>query len=164
MQLISDIHLEFRSNFEIIPKAKYLALAFGDIGKPHDQNYKKLISTVSKQFEKVFIISGNHEYYSNDRYTMDEIDQQITKIVNQYPNVYFLNNNEHVMDNVVILGTTLWSDVSSEAVYIKQTMNDYRCIYVKDPHLTFITPNHVVNLFNKNVKWLEDKNNATLSR
>ena len=156
IQLISDLHLEcYKKLPSIIPKSNYLALC-GDIGYPFENHYNEYISLVSKIYEKVFVVSGNHEYY-NYKHTMEEIDDQIEKVIKQYNNVYYLNNDEHIVDDIVILGTTLWSDVSKEEVYIKQMMNDYNKIYFNNPHKTFITPKHVTQLFHNNVSWLGHK-------
>ena len=88
---------------------------------------------------------------------MSEIDDQISTIIKNYSNVYYLNNDEHIIDDVVILGSTLWSDVTGEEVYIKQMMNDYSKIYINNPHKTFITPKDTLQLYKKNVLWLEHK-------
>ena len=48
-----------------------------DIGYPHTKIYKWFITWCSEHFTKVFIITGNHEYYST-KYT---ISQQWNKYV-----------------------------------------------------------------------------------
>ncbi len=65
IQYISDIHLEF---FKVLPKqivrpvADILCLA-GDIGYPFSSLYRDFLKQVSRDFKKVFLIAGNHEYY-----------------------------------------------------------------------------------------------------
>ncbi len=61
-QLISDLHLEMGSYFNLKAKAPYLLLV-GDIGYPESQIYKDFLKQYSKKFDKIFYISGNHEYY-----------------------------------------------------------------------------------------------------
>ncbi|ESZ96456.1 Ser/Thr protein phosphatase superfamily protein [Sclerotinia borealis F-4128] len=65
-QLLSDLHLEVCSQyltFEILPSAPYLILA-GDIGCLVDyDSYLAFLAKQTAQFEKVFLILGNHEFY-----------------------------------------------------------------------------------------------------
>ena len=71
IQYLSDLHLELMSTHKfsklcekIIPKCDILVLA-GDIGDPlhHNDRYKFFLHSMSKKFKKVFLVSGNHEYY-----------------------------------------------------------------------------------------------------
>jgi hypothetical protein len=71
IQYLSDIHLETHNNTpksifaEILkPSAPYLALC-GDIGYPGTQLYEPFLEYCSKNFEHVFYIAGNHEYYND---------------------------------------------------------------------------------------------------
>ncbi len=156
LQLISDIHLEFnqqKSTYFITPVCKYLVIA-GDLGHPIHSHYKEFLDDVSQQFEKIFLILGNHEYYGRE--SMNNILIKVQELVKNYNNIILLNNDEYILDDYVILGTTLWSDVSTNPL-VKYAINDYKYIYINDPHLTFITPKHVTNLFKENVDWLTNK-------
>lgn len=111
LQYISDIHLEHKIKMPIIiPKTNYLAL-LGDIGYPNRAIYKDFLKYCSRNWDKVLLISGNHEYdgikCSNG---MIEVNNSINELVNEYNNVYYLNNNKYLLDNHVILGTTLWTN------------------------------------------------------
>jgi len=73
IQFVSDIHLETHHNtsksiFEKIlkPSAPYLALC-GDIGYPGAQLYEPFLEYCSKNFEHVFYIAGNHEFYNDTK-------------------------------------------------------------------------------------------------
>ena len=143
-QYISDIHLEHYKLEEIdkvIPelKADILILA-GDIGYPEQIQYKTYIEKVSKIWKKVFVISGNHEYYQlnkkyNEYKTKEEIDLVIEDVITDFANVFFLNNSKIEFDynekKYVILGTTLFSDVGPTNYALMANMNDFRCIYKK---------------------------------
>lgn len=124
-QYISDIHLEFGKTYDIPPKASYLILA-GDIGDPAEPVYFDFISQVSQKFKKVFLISGNHEYYSTTNRSMEKTEQLINAVTIQFANVYYLQNSAHHMENVSIFGTTLWSNIPPESRHhVKQGINDY---------------------------------------
>lgn len=131
LQYISDIHLEHRMSIpKIPPRTKYLAL-LGDIGHPNKPLYPEFLKYCSTNWDKVFLLSGNHEY-EQKKYSMQEIDQMIQEQVSKYNNVSYLNNQKNLIDNHLILGTTLWSD-----------NNELR-------------PGHKVNeLFNESVNWLK---------
>ena len=165
MQLCSDTHLELCSddyefNKILIPSANYVCL-LGDIGYPTHPNYKGFINYCSNNFKKVFVISGNHEYYAtwclNTSYDFHDINFLIESICEKYSNVYYLNNRIHVMDEhkYIILGTTLWSNIPLEYYnYITDNINDYRRIFYTRKHN--MTPDHVNRMFNENKRWLLD--------
>lgn len=164
MQFISDIHLEFHkkgiTNISQIltPSAPYLAI-LGDLGYPKHDKYQNFFQLVSKYFEKIFYVTGNHEYYSSGKQirTFDEINKEIEKTCNQYPNVYFLNNSCHELnDEYILLGTTLWSDTKNDP-YIEYSINDYNHIYIQNKNknnIMNITTEYTTQLFKDNVNWL----------
>lgn len=168
-QFASDLHLEFVTGTidQIIePSAPYLAL-LGDIGYPFSDIYQEFIGWCSKMFTKIFIISGNHEYYVQHisaRPTMNEIDNQIQKVCSLYPNVIFLNNSLcQLTDDIIILGTTLWSFIPpNDRPIIKHFMNDYRNIYALNDtgkHRILVTPVDTTSIHVENVKWLNEQLN-----
>jgi metallophosphoesterase superfamily enzyme len=67
-QVLSDLHLEVNQHYlslEIPVYAKYLILA-GDIGRLVDyDNYRCFLQKQTDRFEVVFLILGNHEFYSD---------------------------------------------------------------------------------------------------
>jgi len=66
--LLSDIHLEFLGTLESLPPipndAPYLFLV-GDIGYPASENYQKFLLAQSERFKGVFVVAGNHEFYTS---------------------------------------------------------------------------------------------------
>lgn len=132
LQYISDIHLEYRTTIpNIQPRTNNLAL-LGDIGHPNKPLYSEFVKYCSKNWDKVILLSGNHEY-EQTKYSMKEVDQMIHTITNKYPNITYLNNRKLMLDNHLILGTTLWSDSTKTA------------------------PGHKINdLHSKSLKWLEE--------
>lgn len=147
IQYVSDVHLEFRKNFEIIPYAPNLALC-GDIGYPEQEYYQTFIKDCSKKFKNVFVIFGNHEYYNlktaENPLTMDDKREW----VQFFPeNVYFLDNDVLYInkftnniqttpnkDSIKIIGSTLWSNILPSA---GKSMNDTYLIYkTKDKLIT----------------------------
>lgn len=108
LQYISDIHLEHMSHIpRILSRANYLAL-LGDIGHPTKHLYAEFMKYCSQNWSKVFLLSGNHEYI-HQKYSMQEINDIIITLTLKYNNVHYLNNSKYLIDNHLILGTTLWS-------------------------------------------------------
>jgi predicted MPP superfamily phosphohydrolase len=169
MQIISDVHLEFLDKDQKIqietylqPCASYL-LILGDLGYPYLDSYREFLEQVSKLYKKVFVVSGNHEYYTcktKQFYIMDDINDMIINICKKLKNVYFLNNDEYILnDRVVLLGTTLWSAIPEDKKEtIRFYMNDYAYIYkIKNNEKMNVTPNDTVKLFDQNITWLKEK-------
>lgn len=123
IQYLSDLHLEYRKVIPIVPvAADYLILA-GDIGNPFKDNYYYFMNRVSRQFKKIFLIAGNHEYWNlnatgaADRYNnFVHVHDRIRTVTNNFPNIHFLNNTSHCFDDKYeILGTVLWSWVDNSS-------------------------------------------------
>jgi predicted phosphohydrolase len=131
IQLVSDIHLELNKEkrIKIVPTSDYLAL-LGDIGDPYQERYRKFLSKVSKKFKKVFVISGNHEFYHNEFYATHK---QIRDVCSPMPNVIYLENMTYQLPNFRVFGTTLWSDVSD---FAGRALQDTTLIRYRDRYLT----------------------------
>jgi len=132
IQIASDIHLELHGdrNFAntIIPSAPILAL-LGDIGNAIDPNgiYERFLYDCSINFEYVFVIAGNHEYYGT---TIEDGNARLNDICSKFRNVHFLNNTFFIIDGILIFGSTLWSNIKKNVNIIKKNINDFR--HVKD--------------------------------
>ena len=63
-QYISDIHLEYLTYIPYITKTANNLFLLGDIGHPDTINFQKFIKKCSELYKNVFLIYGNHEYYS----------------------------------------------------------------------------------------------------
>ena len=165
IQFTSDLHLEFyKEDMDIktwlIPSAPYLAI-LGDLGYPYHKNFMEFLSQVSKIYKKVFFVPGNHEYYQYDvqkAQTIEEINLKIKKICSSFDNVFMLNNNEYILDNYIILGTTLWSKIPEEyEEMIKYNINDYNDIYYNlNNEKRLITTQFINAEYIKNLNWLEN--------
>jgi len=117
IQVITDIHLElYKTYIKIKPLCKYLCLA-GDIGNiSNDNNKNKFISFLNyynKNWIKILYIFSN-----NDTLSYTEIEKEITNIINQYENIYLLNNSYIELENINIYGTTLWTYCQNQNIYI----------------------------------------------
>lgn len=175
IQVASDIHLEFYddSNPELFlrfvkPSAPYLAL-LGDIGYPTSRIYFDFLKYCSENFEQVLLISGNHEYYDclKNLLTMKEIDLEIEKICSQLGNVHYLNNSTYELDNILFIGTTLWSEMDDEDKQFQAGLfvNDYKYTIVDfEQGCNYLGPSMVNLLFARNVRFLIETIENNLDR
>lgn len=111
-QLLSDLHLEIKPfTLEKNEEAECLILA-GDIGDPTQDNYKDLLKLASTLYKYVFVIKGNHECYG---FNLQKTGEKISRTVDDYSNIFYLNRKSvDIEDNIRVLGTTLWSDISDD--------------------------------------------------
>ena len=102
IQIVSDIHLETVKNFAIIPKAPYLAL-LGDIGDPGSSRYLEFMREQARQFQKVFVLIGNHSCYGR---TPAIASQVISEICETDPEQLVLLNKAtfDIDDRYTIIG------------------------------------------------------------
>jgi predicted phosphohydrolase len=117
LQIVSDLHLETMSitptaNSFIEPAADILIMA-GDIGRlsKYEQLYI-FLRDVSTMFKAVLYVLGNHEFYKSDDedlLTYEELLLRAEKLQSEIPNLYILNRQSVVIDDVCIIGCTLWS-------------------------------------------------------
>jgi predicted phosphohydrolase len=141
-QYLSDIHLEKGTKLSLHDhvSADNLVLS-GDIGDPFKIQYEEFINHVSNLYKHIFIISGNHEYYSKEK-TMTQTEDKIRFTCQQYPNVHYLQNETFEIpdSNIIVYGSTLWTDIDHNNSYMIQCMiSDYRCI----PKFTIPTSNYL---------------------
>ncbi len=164
VQYCSDLHLENPDNYNFIkengiqPEGDVLILA-GDtieLGSNND-SYKYFFDDISKKFEQVFMIPGNHEFYGG----ADPDAYNIPMKIKVRKNVSLVNNMSVVYKNTNFLFTTLWSMIQlrNEGM-IKQMVPDFKFIKSKGKALTVVGYN---SLFKRSLKFLEmavDRNEA----
>lgn len=120
-QISSDLHIEFKNNKNvnpldfITPVSDILILA-GDIGSFYKYNQlKNFLEQLCIHFQAVIYVPGNHEYYmvnSVPKLPMNKLfDQFVIKIKKSVNNLYVLNRSSVIINDVCIIGCTLWSQI-----------------------------------------------------
>ena len=156
IKLVSDLHLEF-SDINIQNDNNYDVLILGgDIMVAQDlhdhpemdygmytninleslgrrqrkaQAYRDFLKRCSFQFPHVIYIMGNHEFYHGKFYAaIDYMREECAK----FPNVYMLEQDTKIIDDVVFVGGTLWTNMNRRDPLtmhaIEGMMNDFRII------------------------------------
>lgn len=159
-RLLSDTHMELtRKNFVRIPalpddKETVLILA-GDIG-----TWKQATSwmfDIKDQFKHIVYVAGNHEYYGQE---VALVQRHIHQRLSAHDNLHFLENAYLELDDCLILGATLWTDIGDYdegaiAVCAKY-MNDYKCINIGTPEdKRVLQPQDTINMHKQSLDYFE---------
>ena len=176
IQIVSDLHLEFRgNNFQNIlkPSAPILFL-LGDIcacgTEPDFITYKEFMRYIAPKFKYIFHVPGNHEYYTSGntnimhKHTIPGVDAKIRKFLKDYSNIFYLNNNTVKIQlnrkTYVFIGATLWTGIRhKDRKKVETMMNDYTYLYVPN-----IRPKNLSELQKKTWKPIRRYNITDMSR
>jgi predicted phosphodiesterase len=156
IKLVSDLHLEFSDCFINNNEGADVLILGGDIMVAQDlhdhpemdygmysnvnleglgrrqrkaQAYRDFLKRCSFQFPHVIYIMGNHEFYHGKFYAgIDYMREECAK----FPNIYMLEQDTKIIDDVVFVGGTLWTDMNKGDPLtmhaIEGMMNDFRII------------------------------------
>jgi predicted phosphodiesterase len=166
--LCSDLHLEFEDiNLKNEENAELLILS-GDIMIAEDLHnhpetsygmysnvnlqdlgrrqqtalrFRDFLSRCSFQFPHVIYIAGNHEFYHGRwNASLQHLRDECAK----FPNVYFLENDLKVINDITFIGATLWTDCNKGDPLtlhaLTDMMNDYRIIRNDEKGFTKLRP------------------------
>lgn len=140
---VSDLHLEFDPSFRIFNDCDANILVLGgdtyvvdyftrDNPSPYyhmTEDVRFFFDIVSKEFEYVIMILGNHEHYLG---VFDENIQILRDNLSMYSNIHILNNEYIDIDGVRFLGGTLWTNVGNRNPiglnHLSGYLNDFRLI------------------------------------
>ncbi len=160
IKLMSDLHLEASPDWRpnVYPKDSDTTLVLaGDICEIERSTYlEEFLKDMSEQFKYVIHVPGNHEYYGGHiKYSAEKLD----KIIEKIDNVYSLNNNSLILEDVKFIGTTLWTDLNKgnpiSKLDVESGMNDYYKIRIDSYRKLRV--NDTIKLFNENVKFIKQE-------
>jgi len=116
LQYASDLHLDKDSppfSLLIEPVAPDLALC-GDIGSPWSVVYSDFLKWCANRWQRVFLIAGNHEYFTSDSSkTYGDTEHQIKTVVAAAgSNIIYLQRDSYRIDahKIIVIGATLWTE------------------------------------------------------
>jgi DNA repair exonuclease SbcCD nuclease subunit len=130
IQYCSDLHLEFRQNYQfiknnpIIPSAKILVMAGDILPFQMIDEFSDFFTELSDKFEQVYWVPGNHEYYGEDiNFRSNSFSEKIKS------NLLLINNQSVKINDVNLLFSTLWSKIDEEnRLVIQNTLTDFKAI------------------------------------
>ena len=170
--LASDLHLEFQDiNLKNTEGAEVLILS-GDIMVAEDLHnhpemdygmysnvniadlgrrqqtalrFRDFLKRVSFEFPHVIYIAGNHEFYHGKwKASLQHLRDECAK----FPNVYFLERDVKVINEVSFIGATLWTDCNNGDPLtlhaLADMMNDYRIIRNDEHGYSKLRPAHTM--------------------
>jgi DNA repair exonuclease SbcCD nuclease subunit len=134
MKLFSDLHLEFGASPDL-GHGDTLILA-GDIvvyeyfkrpNSPKRAHFIRMLQQYCDNYELVIMVPGNHEYYNSGDLLAYTRYSELVRVAVLRDNLVLLNDNYINHNDVVIYGTTLWSDLRNPMdMLYAEGMNDYR--------------------------------------
>lgn len=140
IQYLSDLHLEFGSDIgkkvEIDPKADVFVLA-GDIHTT-PKGMAKFIRRLRKKTDiPIIYVLGNHEYYGYDIQAFKN-NKTYEKALKEFDNVFVLDNDTCEIDDILFIGSTLYSDLSNpiHSISVHAGLTDFRVVTVEKEKLT----------------------------
>ena len=154
LHILSDLHNEF--SHYIPSSASYEAdviVLAGDIWKQDLGIYWARATWPTKE---IVYVAGNHEFYGRNR---NEVLSML-RIAAKKTGVYFLDDDEVIINGVRFLGATLWTDFELLGdkkgcmVDGQMALNDFRIIYEGD---WVFSPMDSVNLHKRSIAFLTSK-------
>lgn len=130
IQYCSDLHLEFYQNEKwlkshpIEPVGDILIIAGDTYYLNRDYAATDVIKKASDEFEHVYLIPGNHEYYGG--YDISTALHPME--INVLDNVTVLNNKVVEIEDVQFIFSTFWSKIEREIWTVTRGMPDFRLI------------------------------------
>lgn len=132
IRLLSDLHTEFRLPYKTHPMVEYrgedvLVLA-GDIASGSTNTLEVINYFRNQGFPQVVYVPGNHEYYGG---SFDDFNQEMASKCAQLDGVHYLNPGRVVIDEVLFVGATLWTNFADNPLsehLAGRCINDFRQI------------------------------------
>jgi Icc-related predicted phosphoesterase len=122
--------------FPIDPEDKdTILICAGDCGvyAHYPSTYKPFFKLMSERFKKVIVVPGNHSWYSSSVWGKEAQFWDDKKLPD---NVFYLDNNSVVIEDVLFIGSALWTDFFREDPFAMQkasrAMSDFELIKKAD--------------------------------
>ena len=181
IKIVSDLHLEFSDINITNEEGCDVLILSGDIMIAEDlhkhpevaednivkidnlshrqetaKRYRNFLKRCSIQFPHVIYIAGNHEFYHGRwKASLDHLREECDK----FNNVYFLEMDTKVIDDVTFIGATLWTDCNKGDPLtlhsLPDMMNDFRIIRNDEHGYTRLRPAHIMHRHHQTVSYLK---------
>lgn len=181
--LASDLHLEFEDinlkneegadvlilsgdimvaedlhNHPEMDYGMYSNVNLADLGKRQSTalRFRDFLKRCSFQFPHVVYVAGNHEFYHGRwKASLQHLRDECAK----FNNVYFLENDTKVIDDITFIGATLWTDCNKGDPLtlhaLTDMMNDFRIIRNDEQGYTKLRPAHIMYRHQQTMSYLK---------
>lgn len=118
--------------------------------------FRNFLKRCSDAFPHVVYVAGNHEFYHGK---WKASLQDLRDTCAQLPNVYFLERDVKVIDDVTFIGATLWTDMNKGDPLtlhaINDMMNDFKIIRNDEHGYTKLRPAHAMYRHQQTIAYLK---------
>jgi DNA repair exonuclease SbcCD nuclease subunit len=183
IKVVSDLHLEF-SDIDIPNNGCDLLILSGDIiiaqdlyDHPRDgwvenksylyfnkkmrtqnaERFRKFFERVSKNFPHVIYVAGNHEFYHGLWYATSDY---LRKEISYWSNIYYLDKEVKIINDIPFLGCTLWSDMNKRdpltLTVLSGMMNDHRVVLNEKKDFARLIAEDMADRHDEHLSWLKE--------
>jgi predicted phosphodiesterase len=132
--------------------------AFADLGRKQQRvaTFRNFLKRCAFQYPHVVYVAGNHEFYHGKYHKgIEYLRDECAK----YPNVYFLERDTKIIDDIVFVGGTLWTDMNKGDPLtlhsVRSMMNDFRIIKNDEKGFTPLKPSDTVIRHRETLKYIK---------
>lgn len=184
IKVVSDLHLEFSDvdinndqNADVLILSGDIIIAQDLHDHPRDSwvesksylyfnkqmrpqkadRFRNFFQRCSDNFKHVIYIAGNHEFYHGKWYkTINYLREEIS----YWPNIYFLEKDVKIIDDIPFIGCTLWSDMNKRNPLtmriVSEMMNDHRLIRNDKKNFARTLAEDMVDRHEDHLVWLKE--------
>jgi Icc-related predicted phosphoesterase len=120
LRVTSDLHTEFSpwKPIHLSEDTDSVLVLAGDIGVVnHDRTLERIVDLLrhaSSEFRAVVYVMGNHEFYNAGHLTKSRAQLLDIIAANKWENVYLLENETVVINDIAFIGATMWTDYDNK--------------------------------------------------
>ena len=153
IMIAEDLHNHPEMNYGM-----YSSVNLADLGRRQQValRFRDFLKRVSFQFPHVVYVAGNHEFYHGRwKASLDHLHEECAK----FPNVYFLENDIKVINEVSFIGATLWTDCNKGDPLtlhaLADMMSDYRVIRNDEQNFSKLRPANTMHRHQQTLSYLK---------
>lgn len=153
IMIAEDLH-----NHPEMDYGMYSSVNLADLGRRQQTalRFRDFLKRCSFEFPHVVYVAGNHEFYHGRwKESLTHLREECDKL----PNVYFLERDVKVINEVSFIGATLWTDCNKSDPLtlhaLGDMMNDYRVIRNDELGYTKLRPAHGMYRHQQTVSYLK---------
>jgi Icc-related predicted phosphoesterase len=154
IMVAEDLHNHPEMNYGM-----YSTVNLADLGRRQATalRFRDFLKRVSFQFPHVVYVAGNHEFYHGKFIaSLQHLRDECAK----FPNIYFMENDCKVIDDVLFVGATLWTDMNRGDPMtlhaVTDMMNDFRIIRHDGHGYTRLRPAHAADRHRKSLGYIKE--------